>query len=175
MRGKIIILALSTATLAGCNMYPRLEDAQYWQRKSATSALYLQGPKAQQSLHQDIATCTNEIAELQRLSAVRAATRGETFQGRVPDRDTPEGRMAGWETPERDGYLRAEHSDYHDFETCMDSKGWERMEYLPYAEADKARSDYARKRRVKKAGSRENVESIHSASQNPAPYKNLND
>jgi hypothetical protein len=169
-------LALSLLALTACASEYNLEEAQYWQRKSTTSALYMQGPKAQQTLHQDIAGCTNEITELQRIGALRKAIPADTQDGKVPDPSTPEGRMAGWETPKRDGYLYAEHSDYHDFETCMDAKGWERLEYLPYAAADRARDEYRDNmgNRRKKSGNRENVTSIHEAAQTPPPYKNLN-
>ena len=64
----LLLLSLSGATLlAACQVPPTLEDAQYWQRKNATSALYLRGPKAQQTLHKDIADCITEIDELERL------------------------------------------------------------------------------------------------------------
>lgn len=177
MRRNILILTVSVAALSACSSEPKLEDAQFWQRSSATSALYLEGPKAQQSLHQDISTCTHEIGELQRLGAIRRAIPAETHNGQVPDPSTPEGRMAGWDSPERDGYLYAEHSDYHDFETCMMAKGWERVEYLPYTTADKARQEYMENtgRKKKRAPSdRENVTSIHAPAQTPPPYKNLN-
>ncbi len=178
MRLPILVLTVSALSLTACSSERKLESAQYWQRSNATSALYLEGPKAQQGLHQDIATCTNEINELVRLGAVRRALPADTVGGQVPDPSTPEGRMAGWESPQRDGYLRAEHSDYHDFETCMTSKGWERVEYLPYTTADRARKEYlenmnkGKKRAVK---DREYVTSVHSNAQNPPPYKNLNE
>ena len=60
----LALLSLSTLSLAACQVPPKLEDAQYWQRKNATSALYLRGPKAQQTLHQAIANCVTEIDEL---------------------------------------------------------------------------------------------------------------
>ena len=177
MRNSVLCLTASMAVLTACSSEPKMEDAQYWQRSSATSALYLEGPKAQQGLHQDIATCTNEINELLRLGAIRRAIPAETVNGQVPDPETPEGRMAGWDSPERDGFLRAEHSDYHDFETCMMAKGWERVEYLPYTTADRARQEYLdNMNKSKKRGlkDRENVTSVHVRAQDPAPYKDLN-
>jgi hypothetical protein len=136
------LLAVSTLALAACQVPPKLEDAQYWQRKNATSALYLRGPKAQQTLHMDIATCTNEINELERLGPLREALPADTHNGEVPDPNTPSGNLKKWETPKRDGALYAEHFNYTDFEGCMDYKGWERVEQLPYAQADRARDDY---------------------------------
>jgi hypothetical protein len=177
MHRHILLLTASVCVLSACASEPTIEDAQYWQRSSVTSSLYLEGPKAQQTLHENITSCTNEINELQRLGEIRRAIPAETVNGQVPDPETPQGRMAGWDSPERDGYLRAEHSDYHDFETCMTAKGWERVEYLPYATADRARQEYldnmnkGKKRAVK---DRENVTSVHVRSQEPPPFKNLN-
>jgi hypothetical protein len=177
MRRHILILSASVTVLAACAAEPKMEDAQYWQRSNATSALYLEGPKAQQTLHQDIANCTNEINELQHLGAMRRAIPADTQNGQVSDPESPQGRMAGWDTPERDGYLRAEHSDYHDFETCMDAKGWERVEYLPYTTADRARQEYLEnmnRNEKRVAKKRELVTSVHENAQSPAPYKDLN-
>lgn len=118
--------------------------SHFWQRVDASSALYLQGPKAQQILSRDLSRCVTEIRELERLGAIRIATPGDTTQdGKVPDPSTPEGELAQWETPERDGMLKAEHLDYHDFRTCMMSRGWERVEHVPYEVADRAREIYA--------------------------------
>ncbi len=166
---KILMLACALSLTACASEY-NLEDAQYWQRKNTTSALYLQGPKAQQTLHMDIASCVNEISELQRVGELRRAIPADTVNGKVLDPATPSGRMAQWETPKRDGYLLAQHGNYHDFETCMDFKGWERVEYLPYSAADRARDDYVNTMAGKKrpgASDRENVTSVH-ADQQPA-------
>ncbi len=130
------------ALLAACQVPPHLEDAQYWQRKNATSALYLRGPKAQQTLHQDQATCVNEISELERLGPLREILPADTQNGKVPDPNSADGRLKKWDTPKRDGYLYAEHFNYTDFEGCMDYKGWERVESLPYERAKFARDEY---------------------------------
>ncbi len=177
MRLPIVLLTVSAVSLTACAREPKMENAQYWQRSSATSALYLEGPKAQQGLHQDIASCTYEIDELIRIGAVRRVIPADTVNGKVPDPSTPEGRMAGWESPQRDGYLYAEHSDFHDFETCMGSKGWERVEYLPYTTAERSRKEYLEnmnKDKKKSTRTREYVTSVHAPSQNPPPYRNLN-
>lgn len=138
-----LLLSLSGATLlAACNVPPTLENAQYWQRKNATSALYLRGPKAQQTLHKDIADCITEIDELERLGPLREALPADTRNGKVPDPNSADGRLKRWDTPKRDGYLYAEHFNYTDFEGCMDYKGWERVESLPYERAKFAREDY---------------------------------
>lgn len=139
----LVLSALAVTSLAACSPRPaKLEDAQYWQRKNATSALYLRGPKAQQTLHMDLATCVNEISELDRIGALREAIPADVKNGQVPDPSTAQGKLSRWDTPKRDGALYAEHLPYSDFETCMDAKGWERVESLPYVQADTARADY---------------------------------
>ena len=138
----LLLLSFSTLALAACNIPPKLEDAQYWQRKNASSALYLRGPKAQQTLHMDISTCANEISELERLGPLREAIPADTQNGKVPDPRSADGKLRKWDTPKRDGALYAEHFDYTDFEGCMDSKGWERVEALPYERATTARHEY---------------------------------
>ncbi len=137
------VLSLSAlAALSACHVPPKLENAQYWQRKNATSALYLRGPKAQQTLHKDIADCTTEINELARLGPIRESIPADTRAGRVPAAGSPEATLRKWDTPKRDGALYSEHFDYTDFESCMDYKGWERVENLPFEQAIDARGDY---------------------------------
>ena len=140
----IAALIIATSALAACHAPFKMEDAQYWGRKNATSALYLRGPKAQQTLHIDISTCANELSELERLGALREAVPADTRNGYVPNPKTPDGKMAKWDSPKRDGYMLSEHLPYTDFETCMDAKGWERIESLPYSQADIARKNYLR-------------------------------
>ncbi len=143
MKTQILALTLvSTLGLAACESVAKLEDAQYWQRKSATSALYLRGPKAQQTLHKDIAACVTEINELERLGPLRESIPADTQNGKVPDANSADGKLRKWDTPKRDGYMYAEHYNYTDFDGCMDYKGWERIEALPYDQATKARQQY---------------------------------
>lgn len=136
------MLCFSALAVTACETRPKLEDAQYWQRKNATSALYLRGPKAQQTLHVDIATCVNEISEFERIAPLREAIPADTDNGKVPDLNTPSGSLKKWDTPKRDGAIYAEQFDYTDFEGCMTYKGWERVENLPYALADRSRQEY---------------------------------
>lgn len=138
----LVLLSVSTMALAACQTIYKLEDAQYWQRKNASSALYLRGPKAQQTLHQDISTCVNEISELERMAPLREALPADTQNGRVPEQNSADAKMRRWDTPKRDGHLYAEHFNYTDFEGCMDYKGWERVEALPYDQATTARDNY---------------------------------
>ena len=174
-------LALSACGADGFIKNPNMEKAEYWQRQNASSAIYMQGPKAQQLLHQDIANCTVEIRELENLGEIRRAVpanykSGNNLDG---DRTAAQRTLDGWDTPQRDGYLLNEHMEYHDFETCMHAKGWERTEYLPYTDADKARTDYKKRHGglfgSRSVGDRENVTTLHTNSQNPAPYKDLNE
>lgn len=137
------LLSLTACADKAHNLEDRLAKAHYWQRASSTSALYMRGPKAQQMLHRDISRCVTEIRELTRLGSIREAMPADTdHNGNVPDPETPEGKMAQWETPKRDGNLRTEYLEFHDFETCMIKKGWERVENVPYEVADTARETY---------------------------------
>ena len=119
------------------------EKGQYWQRADASSAVYLRGPKAQQILHRDISTCVVELKELQRLGSIKNAFPAGLDQNGFPiDPDSPEGKMAKFDTPMRDQSMLAEVYDYTDFETCMREKGWERAEVLPRVDADNARENF---------------------------------
>lgn len=118
----------------------RIEEAgQYWQRVHTSSSIYLRGPKAQQMLNRDIARCVVELRELERLGEVKNAIPAYA-EGVVLSQD--EAALAGWDTPERDEHLFAEHSDYHDFEGCMLDKGWERVKYVPFDRAQEAQQNY---------------------------------
>lgn len=143
----LLLSAFSILSLTACGtgMNKELEEnARYWQRKDTTDAIYQQGPKAQQMLFQDISRCTSDINELQRLGALRNAVPPETFDqnGNIIDPNSPRGRMADWDSPSRDGYMRTEYYDYTDFEGCMDFKGWERVKYSNYKTVDRARDTY---------------------------------
>ncbi len=140
---------LSLLTLAGCANPPfdrdaLYHDSQYWQRAQTTEMIYQQGPKAQQMLNRDIARCISDLKELQRMGLLRNTLPGDKMgNGQMPDVETPEGHLAQWDTPERDGALRTEHMDYYDFESCMNFKGWQRIKSVPYDTAQKAQDDYA--------------------------------
>ena len=126
---------------AGTPPHKKIEyDSQFWQRISASETVYMRGPKAQQMLNRDIARCVTELRELERLGLLKNAIPTNVSTGRVLDPDEIE--LQDWDTPERDKHLFAEHSDYHDFPSCMLAKGWERVLYVPYDVADEAREDY---------------------------------
>tara|TARA_B100000073_G_scaffold277335_1_gene237587 strand:- start:1296 stop:1874 length:579 start_codon:yes stop_codon:yes gene_type:complete len=138
-----LALALTACTSEREVTKMKLEnDTQYWQRVDTTSSLYLRGAKAQQMLNRDIARCTVEVNELVNQGLVREAIPSNTVNGKMPDPDSALGKMAKWESPEREGHLLHEVIEYHDFESCMVHKGWARVEYLPYEQAVRARDEY---------------------------------
>lgn len=113
---------------------------QYWQRISASSAIYTRGPKAQQILNRDIARCVVELKELERLGEIHDAIPPYVNQGKILSE--AEAKLEGIDAPERDEELFYEQSEYHDFEGCMMSKGWERIKYVPFDVAEQARETY---------------------------------
>lgn len=144
---SLVLTGVALVSLAACSSTPTeselMRSADYWQRTSTSEAIFQRGPKAQQMLNRDIARCVTELREVERLGFLRTNLPGDNTAGGVPpDPSTPRGALAQWETPERDGYLYAEHSDYHDFETCMMAKGWERIEHMPYDIGIESRRDY---------------------------------
>ncbi|MCD8519944.1 MAG: hypothetical protein LRY57_01295 [Alphaproteobacteria bacterium] len=103
------------------------------------TAAYQQGPKAQEMLNRDIANCVATLKEMERLGMVRNAIPADNM-GRVLDRD--EEQYMAYDTPDRFGGLNLEAEDYHDFEGCMITKGWERTMFVPYSVAGRSREVY---------------------------------
>ncbi len=159
-----LTLSLSCLALMGlsaCSSSPKMEEAKYWQRSNASSSLYLQGPKAQQTLHKHISQCVSEIKELDNLGEIRRAVPASYNSGN--EVEPAKQKLKRWETPLRDGFLYNEHMDYHDLENCMRAKGWERVEHLPYSKAHQARQEYLKQYAPKKqgnSGARENVTTL---------------
>jgi hypothetical protein len=138
-----LTLALTACTSERQATKMKIENnTQYWQRADTTTSLYLRGAKAQQMLNRDIARCTVEINELVNQGLVREAIPTNTVNGKIPRPGSAEAKLSHWDTPERGGHLLHEVIEYHDFETCMVSKGWARVEYLPYEQAKNARDEY---------------------------------
>ncbi len=141
-----LLATASVLIVTGCSTMPRsnLSRAQYWQRSDASSAVYLEGPKAQQMLQRDIAHCVTDVRELERLGVMRGGRvpADRYAGGEVVNPVSPEGALELYQTPKRNGSLHAEYYDYEDFETCMAAKGWERTQYLPYDQAERSRKDY---------------------------------
>jgi len=145
IHSKFPVLGLAVLiTLSACELGPKrdLDNSQYWQRVSASSATYVRGPKAQQMLNRDIARCVTELRELEDLGTLKDAIPTDAH-GRVldPQYDT---QADSWDEPERDGALLAEQTDFHDFETCMLDKGWERTKFVPYDVSAVAANNYYR-------------------------------
>ncbi len=142
MRFSLTLGVLATLALPACSSAskPEIGESQYWQRVSASSAAYIRGPKAQQILNRDIARCVVELRELERLGSITSAIPTDSH-GRILD---PAHDLSAddWDTPERDGALLAEHGDYHDFDSCMLTGGWERIKYVPFDVAEKAQLNY---------------------------------
>ncbi len=125
--------------LMGCTSKKLVNTPQYWQRNHASESAYLNGPKAQQILNRDIARCVTELKELERLDQIKDAIPVDS-QGRVLDPD--ELQMYRADNPNRDGALLSEQLDYQDFEGCMQYKGWERTEFVPYNGVLRAEDNY---------------------------------
>ena len=141
MRYKLSLTLVSVLVVSACEATPKDPNSfQYWQRSSASSAIYMQGPKAQQMLHRDIARCVSEVKGLERLNNTKDVLIVEKRIGRLLDPDRK--KMLGYDTPEYNGYLLSEHKDYQDFDACMAFKGWERTRYINYEIADRARDNY---------------------------------
>ena len=164
-----LVLALTFALPAVAGVNDDIEQkGQYWQRVHTSSALFLRGPKAQQMLNRNIARCVTELRELERLGSVKNAI-PEYLEGLVLSED--EAKLAGWDTPERDKELFAEHSDYIDFEGCMLAKGWERIKFVPFDVAGQANENY------KKTHTNHRDKARKGAYKKPVKndYSNLND
>ncbi len=133
-----VVYGTLALTLAGC-ANQTLYGGQYWEYKDMGDAAYHQGPQVQTSLNRDIAQCTVALKEDQRTSALR---------NNIPDSPDPtaanadEKELADWNNPSHEGALLAEHADYHDFEGCMNDKGWQRVDTIPYGVASQARENY---------------------------------
>lgn len=143
---SLLFISAAAIALSACAQDIRHEletDAQYWQRVDTTDAIYQRGPKAQQMLFRDIARCTTELKELERLGALRNTIPNDAYGQKDPaNTNSPEARMADWDSPERQGYLYAEHYPYSDFETCMTYKGWERTNYVNNDTKNRSWNDY---------------------------------
>ncbi len=168
-----LVLALIFSLPATAGVNDDIEQkGQYWQRVHTSSALYLRGPKAQQMLNRNIARCVTELRELERLGAVKDAI-PEYVEGLVLSED--EAKLAGWDAPERDKELFAEHSDYIDFEGCMLAKGWERIKYVPFDVVKDARDNYKNTHTSYRKEARTGGYKIKKSSRRGGDYSNLND
>ncbi|TVQ82340.1 MAG: hypothetical protein EA357_09830 [Micavibrio sp.] len=142
---------LAVIFVAGCTPKPRDMADAYWQRVEAHSALYMTGPKAQQRLDQDISRCVREIDELVELDALRETTPPDT-RSAYHRALKKSGDLDYLETPARYKDARIDHSDFHDFESCMRHKGWERVRYVRYHHADRAHHNHKVTQAVRQYG-----------------------
>lgn len=123
----------------------------YWQRVEDNSALWLTGPKAQQTLDENIAGCVREVDELVELGALRETTPPDTHS-EYHRALNASGDLDYYDTPTRHGNHRVSHTNFHDFETCMRSKGWERVRYVRYQSAAQARETYTNTQQIRRWG-----------------------
>ncbi len=142
-RFLFLACAATAASLTACTGTPvdkKLEfGSQYWQRINVSESVYIRGPKAQQMLNRDISRCVTELRELERLGVMKNSIPVDGT-GRVLDPDDKE--LEDWDTPERDRHLFAEHTNFHDFDSCMLAGGWERTSHVPFDVAERARDVY---------------------------------
>lgn len=136
----VTLIGLTAITLVAACSSPQPETGQFWQRVNASDATYIRGTKAQQLLNRNIAHCVTDLRELERLGQLRDTIPADG-SGRVLGPD--ERAIKGYDTPERDGALLAEHYDYHDFDSCMASNGWERTSTIPFETARRAGEAYS--------------------------------
>lgn len=153
MKSKIVsVMFACGACLAVSACAPLAKNnLGYWQRVEDNSALYMTGPKAQQQLEENIAGCVREIDELVQLDAVRRVTPPDTHSEYRRALDAS-GDLSYYNTPSHLGHKKVSHSDYHDFEGCMRSKGWERVKYIRYQTDQRARQTYAETKQYRDTG-----------------------
>ncbi len=186
MRLKLIPLMISLVplTLAACSTYGTAGDVRlverqiakkgmYWQRIDTTSAIWMQGEKAQQTLNRDISHCVAELGELERLGQIKGAFPTEKKDA-ATTADAAHQSLMDWDTPERDGALLSEQLPYTDFEGCMAYKGWERVQHVPYDVAKRAAMTYAENHVYLKSRTKYEGADMEKG-RNPGPYDKLND
>lgn len=107
---------------------------RYWQRVTASTSLYLYGPKAQQMLEKDYSACEDELLELGRLGGIQyfdgdnaAPTVRPPVKAYHGKRMYHAGSEEEYNEAEvlRHDRIRADYLPYHDMTGCMASKGWE--------------------------------------------------
>jgi hypothetical protein len=151
MKSKsLLIAACGLLALSACAYSPPLGQA-YWQRVEDHSALYMTGPKAQQQLDEDIATCVREVDELVELGALRKDMPPDTHSEYHRALDAS-GDMSWYDTPTRYGDKKISHKDFQDYEGCMRYKGWERVRFVRYQSAQKAKGTYRDTQNIRQWG-----------------------
>lgn len=138
MKKYILTLALIPALVA-CSTEPDLRKSQYWERASVSETVYMRGAKSQQMLNRDIARCVTQLRELERLGQLKNAIPPDRYDELT---STAQLERLEWDTPEREGALFSEHTDFHNFDGCMKAKGWRRTKNVPYETALRAEETY---------------------------------
>lgn len=181
-RLMLLVTAALSITLSACETAGSARDlnkvemqiaknGQYWQRSDATSAVWQTGPKAQQLLNRDIAACVTTLGELERLGQIKSAFPAEK-KDTVTTADAAQKELMGNDTPERDGNLLMEPTQYNDFEACMRTKGWERVLYVPHDVAQRGAEGYMDNHIALQ--SRTTHEKRGTMGEKTGPYDNLN-
>lgn len=147
---KMLFAAGGILVLSGCYYNPPVGQA-YWQRVEESSALWMTGPKAQQELDQTIAGCVREVDELVELGALRETTPPDTHS-EYHRALKASGDLDYFDTPTRHGNHKVSHTDYSDFEGCMRSKGWERVNYVRYQTAQQSQKVYKNTQEIRTWG-----------------------
>lgn len=142
--------ALAALTLSACVYMPPAGQA-YWQRVEDNSALYMIGPKAQQQLDEDIASCVRQVDELVELGALRQKMPPDTHAEYRRALDAS-GDLSWYDTPTRFGDKKVAHKNFQDFEGCMRHMGWERVRQVRYQSAVNARSVYSETQDLRRYG-----------------------
>lgn len=146
-------MAGSVLALAACAVPGPPVHQAYWQRVEDTSALWMKGPKAQQQLDQDIARCVREVDEMVELDALRETTPPDTH-GEYHSALKASGDLDYYDTPTRLGDHKVAHTDFHDFESCMRTQGWERTKFIRYQTARQADNVYQDTQAIRQWGVR---------------------
>lgn len=147
---KTLAAAASLLALSACTWNAPVGQA-YWQRVEENSALWMTGPKAQQELDQNIAGCVREVDELVEIGALRETTPPDTHSEYHRALDAS-GDLAYYDTPTRYGDHMVSHTDFHDFDSCMRSRGWERVKFVRYQTALKSKNTYQATQEIRNWG-----------------------
>ena len=150
MKIRFLSVVGGILALSACAYNPPLGQA-YWQRVEDNSALYMTGPKAQQELDENIATCVREVDELVELGALRKEMPPDTHSEYHRALDAS-GDLATYDTPTRFGDKKVAHKDFQDFEGCMRSAGWERVRFVRYQVAQNAKGVYKETQNIRSHG-----------------------
>lgn len=137
---KSLVAASALIVVSACTWTPPVGQA-YWQRVEENSALWMTGPKAQQELDQNIASCVRQVDELVELGALRETTPPDTHS-EYHRALKASGNLSHYDTPTRYGDHMVSHTDFHDFESCMRESGWERVNFVRYQSAQKSKETY---------------------------------